>query len=112
VLRDGATVQVRPIRPDDEARLLSFLRLLSPDSRLLRFFSAGVDLSAAAQRDANVDYGRTFGLVAVSGPGSESSATPRTLTWAGIRPRSPSWPTTIRDVGWPRSCSARTASAS
>ncbi|MBI4390971.1 MAG: hypothetical protein HY575_03735, partial [candidate division NC10 bacterium] len=29
VLRDGSTVHLRPIRPDDEERLLSFFRTLS-----------------------------------------------------------------------------------
>ena len=29
VLRDGSTVHVRPIRPDDEQRLLTFFRTLS-----------------------------------------------------------------------------------
>jgi acetyl coenzyme A synthetase (ADP forming)-like protein len=70
VLRDGSTVHVRPIRPDDEERLLAFFRGLSRDSRALRFFSATSDyfLAAEAKREVAVDYVRTFGLVAMIGP--------------------------------------------
>lgn len=66
-LRDGSTVHVRPIRPDDEPRLLELLESLSMDARALRFFSAGVDLKAAAHRDSIVDYDDRFGLVATTG---------------------------------------------
>ena len=70
VLRDGSTVHLRPIRPDDEERLLAFLRTLSRDSRALRFFSATGDffLTAEAKREVAVDYVRTLGLVATTGP--------------------------------------------
>jgi acetyl coenzyme A synthetase (ADP forming)-like protein len=67
-LRDGSTVHVRPIRPDDEGRLLDLLTSLSPDARTLRFFSAGVDLAARARRDSHVDYSASYGLVATTGP--------------------------------------------
>src|SRR3990172_11874557 len=43
VLRDGSTVHVRPVRPNDEAALLSFFHGLSADSRQLRFFSQTSD---------------------------------------------------------------------
>src|SRR3954454_18652306 len=66
-LRDGSTVHVRPIRPDDEQRLLGLLTLLSPDARTLRFFSAGVDLAALARHDSQVDYAQSFGLIATTG---------------------------------------------
>lgn len=70
VLRDGSTVRLRPIRPDDEERLLSFFRTLSKSTRALRFFSATSDyfLAAEAKREVAVDYVRTFGLVATTGP--------------------------------------------
>ena len=55
-LRDGSTVHVRPIRSDDEQRLLGLLTDLSPDARVLRFFSAGVDLASRARHDSQVDY--------------------------------------------------------
>jgi acetate---CoA ligase (ADP-forming) len=66
-LRDGSTVHVRPIRPDDEANLLALLRALSLEVRTFRFFSAGVDLAAAAAADSRVDYRQTFGIVATTG---------------------------------------------
>ncbi|MCC7366943.1 MAG: GNAT family N-acetyltransferase [Chloroflexi bacterium] len=66
-LRDGSTVHVRPIRPDDEGRLLTLLASLSVDARVLRFFSAGVNLEAIATKDSHVDYEQTFGIVATTG---------------------------------------------
>jgi acetyl coenzyme A synthetase (ADP forming)-like protein len=70
VLRDGSTVHIRPIRPDDEQRLFEFLRALSESSRVFRFFSAPGDhtLSNEARRDAHIDYRHRFGLVATTGP--------------------------------------------
>src|SRR3954447_1775987 len=67
-LRDGSTVHVRPIRPDDEQRLLDLLTSLSPDARTLRFFSAGVDLAGLARDDSQVDYLQSYGLIATTGP--------------------------------------------
>jgi acetyl coenzyme A synthetase (ADP forming)-like protein len=70
VLRDGSTVRVRQIRPDDEQRLLEFYRGLSKESRWLRFFSPISDavLESQAHRDVTAQSG-TFGLVASTGPG-------------------------------------------
>ena len=69
VLRDGSTVKVRPLEPEDEQRLLDFFRSLSEESRWLRFFSFVKDklLAAEAHREATVDYVRTFGLIALTG---------------------------------------------
>ncbi|MGE3268951.1 MAG: GNAT family N-acetyltransferase [Chloroflexota bacterium] len=67
-LRDGSTVHVRPIRPEDEGKFLEFLSGLSETARVLRFFSAGVDLAAVARQDSHVDYVQTFGIVATTGP--------------------------------------------
>jgi acetyl coenzyme A synthetase (ADP forming)-like protein len=39
VLRDGSTVQIRSIRPDETSALRSFYQRLSPDSRYQRFFA-------------------------------------------------------------------------
>jgi GNAT superfamily N-acetyltransferase len=64
-LRDGATVRVRAIRPDDESRLQSFFERLSPRTVYQRFFTEHRRLPAAWYREfANVDYGRRFALVA------------------------------------------------
>jgi acetyl coenzyme A synthetase (ADP forming)-like protein len=70
VLRDGSTVHVRPVRPDDEPRLLAFLRSLSEQSRMLRFFSQTSDtaLGQMARQETQVDYARHYGLVAKRGP--------------------------------------------
>jgi acetyl coenzyme A synthetase (ADP forming)-like protein len=68
VLRDGSTVHVRPVRHGDREALKKFLERLSADSRSLRFFSLGVNLDAAAEWAADVDYDRRFGLVALGGP--------------------------------------------
>src|SRR3990170_2575985 len=69
VLRDGATVHVRPVSPDDDHRLLIFFRSLSERSRALRFFSPTTDvfLMGEARREADVDYVKTFGLLATTG---------------------------------------------
>jgi acetyl coenzyme A synthetase (ADP forming)-like protein len=67
-LHDGATIHIRPVRPDDEPGLLAFLKGLSTESRALRFFSAAVYLEAVARRVSQVDYAGAFGLVATAGP--------------------------------------------
>ena len=48
VLRDGSTLHVRPSTVEDVPRLRAFLAALSEESRWFRFFSAGVNLNAAA----------------------------------------------------------------
>src|SRR3972149_2423859 len=69
VLRDGSTVHVRPVRPEDEARYLAFLRALSEESRAMRYFvpTSETFLAEEARRDTHVDYGQRFGLVATTG---------------------------------------------
>ena len=70
VLRDGSTVHVRAMRPEDEPLLLALFRSLSEDSRWLRFCCAVKDsgLAAEAHREAQVDYTNRFGLIALAGP--------------------------------------------
>jgi acetyl coenzyme A synthetase (ADP forming)-like protein len=69
VLRDGSTVRIRPVVAEDAPGLLTFFRGLSPQSRARRFFSAATDvfLEEEARRQAGVDGGRTFGLLALAG---------------------------------------------
>ena len=67
VLRDGSTIHVRPIRPDDRERLLAFFRSLSPDALTLRFFSPAVNLELLATQETDVDYVQSFGLIATIG---------------------------------------------
>ena len=67
VLRTGRTVHIRPIRPDDEQRLIDFYARLSPDSMHARFFHLCRPEIAAAASPATVDYDREFGAVAELG---------------------------------------------
>jgi acetate---CoA ligase (ADP-forming) len=67
VLRDGSTVCIRPVRPDDRGALLAFLEGMSLESRRLRFFTAAPDLSAAARWAATAASRRGVGLVATTG---------------------------------------------
>jgi RimJ/RimL family protein N-acetyltransferase len=64
VLRDGATVAVRPVVPHDAPAIQSFLERLSPDSLMFRFFSLGVNLHQAAEMAAHVDDVDAFGVIA------------------------------------------------
>ena len=48
-LRDGSTVHVRPVRPEDVERIELFLGGLSDEARWFRFFSAGADVGAMAR---------------------------------------------------------------
>jgi acetate---CoA ligase (ADP-forming) len=65
VLRDGSTVHVRPVRPDDEVDLRTFLHGLSESSIAFRFFSGGVNIDRMARWAADTDYRDRFGLVAL-----------------------------------------------
>jgi len=66
VLRDGSTVCVRPVRPDDAAAVRSFLAGLSDESRYLRFFGYP-NLEQAVRWAVECDGEQRFGLVAVAG---------------------------------------------
>ncbi len=68
LLRDGASVTLRPIRPDDAPRLLTFHTRLSNDTIYRRFLSMHLHLSDEEARHlATVNYETTMALVAVSG---------------------------------------------
>jgi GNAT superfamily N-acetyltransferase len=68
VVTEGLRYHVRPIRPDDGARLVEFHEKLSPRSVYLRFFSAHPTLSAAeVTRFTEVDYEGRLALVATIG---------------------------------------------
>lgn len=66
-LRDGTTVQIRPLERADELALADFLAALSLRSRAFRFFSAGVSPDVAARRSVDLDYPNSFALVALQG---------------------------------------------
>ncbi len=67
VLRDGGTLHLRPVRPDDDRRLLELFEHMSEQSLYYRFMTIPrLDLDKAA-RFANVDFDRQFVLVGDSG---------------------------------------------
>lgn len=67
-LRGGSTVLVRPVRAEDEPQLRGFLEHLCPTARRLRFFSAAIDVRAAAHRAAE-PAADACGLLALAGDG-------------------------------------------
>jgi acyl-CoA synthetase (NDP forming)/GNAT superfamily N-acetyltransferase len=67
VLRDGETVRVRPVQPDDEPRLVAFLEGLPAEARAFRFFSGGLSMRRAARYAMSQLDAGGFGLVAVAG---------------------------------------------
>ena len=67
MLRDGSTLPVRPVKVEDEAELVRFYNSLSPESRMLRFFTEHPTVEEMAKRMVRVDYEATHGLVAVAG---------------------------------------------
>ena len=67
VLRDGSTLAVRPIRPDDEPALSRFFAALSLESRVFRFFAAVANADASVKRMVDVDYSTRYGIVALGG---------------------------------------------
>lgn len=73
VLRDGSTLRARPVRHDDEQRLLDFFRGLSEGSRRFRFFGSASDesLKNELHRHLHTDPGLNFGIVAIDGPGDK-----------------------------------------
>ena len=66
-LRNGASVQMRAIRPDDVRRLQEFHRRLSPDTIMMRYFHVAPVLYAHdAQWLTHLDYDRRMALVTVT----------------------------------------------
>jgi acetyl coenzyme A synthetase (ADP forming)-like protein len=67
VLRDGSTVHLRLVKPDDAECVAAFLGGLSEDARWFRFLGSGLNVDRAAAQ--LVEHGT--GLVAIAGPGDE-----------------------------------------
>ena len=63
VLRNGRTLRLRPVRPDDHDPLLEFYRDLSPDSLYYRFFDVRTPEAALEYSPVDVDYVRDFGVI-------------------------------------------------
>ena len=70
-LRNGASVRVRAIRPDDEPRLMALCRRMSPRTVYERFFSFRRLLPEEAHALANVDDRRRMAVVAEVDDGQE-----------------------------------------
>ena len=66
VLKDGSTVTVRGVRPDDEAALAAFYAGLSPESQGFRFFAAPADVGEVAKRLVISSYESQLGLLAIA----------------------------------------------
>ena len=66
-LRDGRTVRVRPVRPEDKDGIVGLLRGMSERSLHFRFFSVGVDVEKEASNALDVDYAASYGVVALIG---------------------------------------------
>jgi RimJ/RimL family protein N-acetyltransferase len=68
-LRDGAHLRLRPIRPEDQDRLIAFYDRLSRHTAYQRFFTVMKRLPPDwAHLLANVDYERRLALLAEHGP--------------------------------------------
>ena len=63
ILRDGSTMRVRPIRPDDDIKLLDLYRRLSHQSLYNRFLTVPYPDPSKAAYLAHVDYHNHFALV-------------------------------------------------
>lgn len=64
VLRDGAAMRLRPIRPDDGPGLLSLYDRLSSESLYFRFFAVPDKDRGKAEYLTHVDYDRRYAVVA------------------------------------------------
>ncbi len=66
-LRDGETLQIRPIRPEDEPGFLDIVESLTPEARRMRFLHPIEELSHhEAARLTQIDYDREMALVAAT----------------------------------------------
>lgn len=66
VLRDGSTLRLRPVRPEDEPPLLEFFRGLSPESLYFRFMAVPRIDVHRVKALATVDYENEFAIVGES----------------------------------------------
>jgi acetyltransferase len=74
-LPDGAAYRVRPIRPEDEARLIEMIGRSQPEDRRLRSFRALPRLPHdLAARLSQIDYDREMAFVAVEPAGAIAGA--------------------------------------
>lgn len=67
VLRNGRTLHLRPVRPEDRDRLLELYQGLSSDSLYFRFFDVRTPDAALRDSPTDVDYDTDFGVVSELG---------------------------------------------
>ncbi len=68
LLKDGSTVRLRPIRPDDDDAVIALFNRLSPRTIYLRFHHVVTQMTKLeVQRFTRVDYETTLALVATLG---------------------------------------------
>jgi acetate---CoA ligase (ADP-forming) len=67
VLKDGLTVHIRPVRPDDNERMLEMWDRFSPETIRMRFFAPRTMTEEQMRFFSNVDYIDRFALVAETG---------------------------------------------
>jgi acetyl coenzyme A synthetase (ADP forming)-like protein len=67
VLRDGSTLRLRPVRPEDGEALRAFYARLSNDSLYFRFHGGLSDGASEVSRLLRADYENEFALVAEAG---------------------------------------------
>src|SRR3989442_10729914 len=91
-LRNGASVRVRAIRPDDEPRLMALCRRLSPRTVYERFFSFRRLLPEEAHALANIEDRRRMAVVAEVDDGQEPEL-------IGVARYGPSNEGTAADIG-------------
>lgn len=69
-LKDGTSVTVRAVRPDDKGRIVAAFRELEPETIYSRYFQHKADLSDEEPRRATeVDFEREVALVVTIGQG-------------------------------------------
>lgn len=67
VLRDGSTLHLRPVNPQDQLLVRELLAGLSAQSLATRFFSGAVDIDRTAELLVQVGGSGAFGLLALQG---------------------------------------------
>lgn len=70
-LRDGSTVHLRPIRPDDDEAMLALFSRFSERTIYMRFHHATRMTPETVRFYTHVDYANSFALVSTTGSGPE-----------------------------------------
>ena len=90
-LLNDLQVTIRPIRPDDAARLQEGFKRLSPQSRYLRFLETSNELSDKQARElSNLDYDTRMALVAETAT-DEGVVLIGVARYATLAPEHPDW---------------------